>query len=238
MHVVSEPALAPWIQARHLGDDALDAYREAFTSHPARLVVLRDVLVELVAQRLARFLDAEGRFEKEHGIYSVHDGGVPEETWLQADEADRFFRYGRLVGTPSEFQMSPNALTYLRFRKAFQDPSFLRFFERISGLELGWSDYFGSHSMARGDFLKPHDDDNRNRRLALVIYLSPGWEPRFGGALHVVDAAGRTTVVEAIYNSMVVFDVAADSTHSVAPIEAAAGDRKRLTIGGWYHRPG
>jgi hypothetical protein len=235
--MIDPAALRGWMQPRHLDVDALEAYREAFTSHPARMVVLEDVLVEPVAERLWRFLDAEAQFEKEHGIYSVHEGGVSEETWLQADQADRFFRYGKLVGTPPEFQLSPNALTYLRFRKAFQDPNFLRFFERLSGLSLGWSDDFGSHAMGRGDFLKAHDDDNRNRRLALVIYLSPGWDPAFGGALHVVDATGNTTVVDARYNRMVVFDVAANSTHSVSPIEAAAEDKKRLTIGGWYHRP-
>ena len=36
---------------------------------------------------------------------------------------------------------------------------------------------------------------------------------------------------------MVVFDVLAETEHRVTPVEPAAGDRARLTIGGWYHRP-
>ena len=91
--------------------------------------------------------------------------------------------------------------------------------------------------MKSGDCLNPHNDDNRNRRLALVIYLSVDWESGFGGALNVIDSQGRRTKIEAEYNSMVVFDVAAGTTHLVAPISPKAGDSARLTIGGWYHKP-
>ena len=90
--------------------------------------------------------------------------------------------------------------------------------------------------MKQDDFLKPHSDDNRNRSLALVIYLSPAWLSRFGGALNVVDSQGRRTIIEAEYNSMVVFDVAAGTTHFVDPINSNAGALSRLTIGGWYHK--
>jgi Rps23 Pro-64 3,4-dihydroxylase Tpa1-like proline 4-hydroxylase len=89
--------------------------------------------------------------------------------------------------------------------------------------------------MKAGDFLKPHNDDNRNRSLALVIYLSADWAPHFGGALNVVDGEGRTTKIEAEYNSMVVFDVAADTRHFVDPIPQ--DNFARVTIGGWYHKP-
>src|SRR2546430_13732491 len=69
---------------------------------------------------------------------------------------------------------------------AFQRPEFKAFFESISGMPLGWSDDFGAHAMAAGDFLRPHSDDNKDRQLALVIYLTPGWKREFGGVLRVV----------------------------------------------------
>jgi Rps23 Pro-64 3,4-dihydroxylase Tpa1-like proline 4-hydroxylase len=69
------------------------------------------------------------------------------------------------------------------------------------------------------------------------MYLSPGWSPSFGGALHMADEAGGDTRVEATYNSIVVFDVQAENSHLVAPIEGAAGETRRLTIGGWYPKP-
>ena len=67
--------------------------------------------------------------------------------------------------------------------------------------------------MIQGDFLRPHSDDNRNRHLALVIYLSPGWEADFGGELHMVDQEGHDTALPPVYNSLVAFDVLTDSQH-------------------------
>ena len=165
-------------------------------------------------------------------MYSV-EGAVTEEAYLQTSEQDRFFRYRRLVATPPQFHMTPNALTYLQFRKAFQRPELRQFFETISGLPLGWSDDFGAHSMIGGDFLRPHSDDNQNRRLALVIYLSHDWHRDFGGQLRVVHEDGSFTEVEPEDNSVIAFDVLSAPSHLVLPILA---DRPRLSVGGWYHK--
>lgn len=229
--------LRPWIQAQHLDDEALKTYRKRFETHPARMTVLEDFLVPAMADKLSRFLSDEATFEPEFGLFSGPDGAVPEEVWAAAPEDDRFFRYGRNVGIPPEHRFSPNALTYLRFRKTFQTDACKGFFEEITGLELGASDDFGSHRMAVGDYMRAHDDDNNDRRVAIVIYLTPGWEPRFGGTLHVRDAAGEVHDVEARYNSAVVFDTQADTVHYVDPVTEEAGELARLTIGGWYHNP-
>lgn len=45
------------------------------------------------------------------------------------------------------------------------------------------------------------------------------------------------STVEATYNSLVVFDTRAGTKHYVVPIADGVGERKRLTIGGWYHEP-
>lgn len=201
-------------------------------------MVLEDFLVPAVAERLGRFLDGEAEFATEYGLYGVDDRRVEEREWLAADDDARFFRFSKNVGTRPEFQLSDNALTYLRFRTTFQRSDEMRaFFEAATGLELASSDDFGSHSMQAGDFLRTHDDDNRNRRLALVLYLSAGWRPDYGGSLEIVDPDGRTSIVEARFNSLVAFDTRAGTTHRVLPISDAAGERRRLTIGGWYHQP-
>jgi Rps23 Pro-64 3,4-dihydroxylase Tpa1-like proline 4-hydroxylase len=226
--------LESWLQRQHLTEETLEQYRSAFTAHPARLTVIRDFLAPHVAVKLNRFLESEAQFAPEFGLYSI-DGATSEEEWLRADERDRFFRLRKLVSTAPQFKMSPNALTYLQFRKAFQRPEFKTFFEAISGLSLGWSDDFGAHSMIEGDFLRPHSDDNRNRRMALVIYLSQAWEPSFGGQLRVLHKDGIFTEIEPQYNSMIAFDVLTAPAHTVLPITRAAGARQRLSIGGWYH---
>jgi len=220
------------IQPSHLTNDATKKYREAFNAHPARLVVINDFLRPEVAQRLSRFLAQEAIFVSEYGLYSSKNA-VDESRFLAAADNDRFFRFSKLTGTSPAFQMSPNAITYLQFRRAFQQPDFQVFFESISGLRLGWSDDFGAHKMSSGDFLRPHSDDNRNRRLALVIYLSPDGEKECGGVLHVVDGAANDTEVLPEYNSMVAFDVLGAAQHYVSPISAGV----RLSIGGWYHKP-
>lgn len=222
-----------WIQAQHLEDDALRACRERFRRHPARLTVIEDFLLPPVADRLSAFLANEAVFTPEYGVYAS-ENAVPEQAFLAAPDPDRFFRMQRLTGTAPEFRMSPNALTYVRFRQTFQQDAFKAFFEAVSGLPLGTSDDFGSHRMGPGDYLRPHTDDNRNRRLALVLYLSPAWEPDFGGSLHILPPGLDEIEIVPRYNSMVIFDVLVDARHRVAPVRAGA----RLSIGGWYHKTG
>ena len=226
--------LSRWIQSEHLSAETAERYRDAFASHPARMVVFRDFLVPPTADKLSTFLAQEAEFQPEYGLYSA-EGAVPENEWRAAPAQDRFFRYSRLVGVPPQFQMSPNAVTYLRFRTLFQrDDSLRAYFALVSGLPLQASDDFGSHRMDPGDFLRPHDDNNRDRTLALVLYLSPDWQAGFGGGLHVVDEGGTETRLESEYNSLVVFDTRARTRHFVEPVRSP-DDRPRLSIGGWYH---
>ena len=233
---IDRQKLAGWIQPQHLDDAALERYQRSFASHPAHLVVIKDFLQPQIAERLSRFLGNEAEFKDEYGLHSV-EGAVTPEEWHRARDDDRLFKLGKLVGTPPQFQTSMNALTYLQFRMTFQRPEFRAFFEAISGMPLGASDDFGAHSMTQDDVLRPHSDDNKNRQLALVIYLSPGWKPEFGGQLRVVHLDGKETVVEAEYNSVIAFNVLTHSAHVVAPVRSDDGTiKRRLTIGGWYHK--
>jgi Rps23 Pro-64 3,4-dihydroxylase Tpa1-like proline 4-hydroxylase len=236
MVAVDRQKLGAWIQPQHLESAALEEYRKSYTSHPARLVVIKDFLQPQVAERLSRFLSDEAEFKAEYGLYTV-EGAAKEQDWLRAKDEDRFFKYGKLVGTPPQFQTSLNALTYLQFRMTFQRPEFKAFFEAISGMPLGASDDFGAHSMTSESLLRPHSDDNRNRQLALVIYLTPGWKPVYGGQLLVTHLDGKTTVVEAEYNSIIAFNVLTHKAHVVERIRSSDGTTpRRLTIGGWYHK--
>ena len=234
--MVDNDFLAKWIQPQHLDPGKLVEYREMFESNPARMTVLEEFLVPDKAEKLGRFLATEARFEDEFGLYSV-EGGADKESWDAAEEEDRFFKFGKLIGIDPEAQFSPNVLTYLQLRKTFQDVRFKEFFDSVSGLRLGTSDDFGSHRMSEGDFLRQHDDDNKNRRLAIVIYLTPEWKPEEGGSLHVVDRDGGQHNVDANYNSIVMFDTLAGTTHYVDRITPTDDSRTRYTIGGWYHNP-
>ena len=224
--------LGSWIQPHHLEHSALEEYRRTFTTHPARLIYLKNFLMPEVAKRLSNFLSQEAIFRPEFGIYSSEEA-VTEEQYDAAPDVERFFRMRRMVGTHPQFTMSPNALTYVRFRQLFQHREFKAFFETISNLALASSEDFGSHLMLAGDFLRPHNDNNKNRQLALVIYLSPGWERHRGGNLHVFNSHVSSEVIPE-YNSMVAFDVLVSATHEVSVID----NGMRFSIGGWYHKDG
>jgi len=88
----------------------------------------------------------EAEFQTVYGLYSAGPKWPSEETWLRAEESDRFFRFSKLVGVSPKYRLSSNTLSYLRFRSAFDDGGLRLSFERLSGLRLGSSDSFGCHS--------------------------------------------------------------------------------------------
>jgi hypothetical protein len=234
--MLDREALRAWIGAEHLDAGALQGYRKRLESHPARMIVLTDVLAGQPATALATFLQHGAEYGVEHGLYS-HPGAAEPSAWEAAPEPDRFFRYGKLAGTRPDAALDPSTLTYLKWRAFVTQPAYHDFFEELTGITLGPSDDFGVHRFAVGDFLKDHDDENKNRRVAFVIYLTPDWRREYGGALLMADRSGDVHRVDSMFNSMVVFDVSAGSTHHVGRIEEVAGDHARYTFGGWFPNP-
>jgi hypothetical protein len=229
-------ALARWIQPQHLTETAVAGYRDAMSAHPAKMVVLRDFLLEPVALGLAAFLADGATYTVEHGLYTV-EGSVPADRWDTAAEADRFFRFGKLTGQRPEAMLSDDMLMYLHWRTFVTEPPFHDLFQDIAGMPLGPSDDFGCHEFNVGDFLLAHDDANKNRRIAFVMYLTPGWRDDHGGALFMTAADGTTDVTQAQFNSIAIFDTLAESSHRVGKIEQAAGELARRTFGGWFPNP-
>ena len=54
----------------------------------------------------------------------------------------------------------------------FPGQPFMDFFSLLLGVQIGGVQW-NVHSMGRGDFLRIHNDDLRNRQFAFVLYLSP-----------------------------------------------------------------
>ena len=75
--------------------------------------------------------------------------------------------------------------------------SFLGFLERLSGIPALLPDPYlqggGLHETHRGGFLRVHADFNRHRemrldrRLNLLVYMNPDWQPEWGGELELWD---------------------------------------------------
>lgn len=231
--------LDSWIHPQHLKPQALEIYHRAFTSHPARVLVLKDFLVGEVAERLSQFFSCEAQFKPVYGLYSnAHKDGnisdVSKDAWFEAEEHNRFYRWSDYAGVFNEFRLSSNLLLFQNFLSAFRSNSFKVFFQEISGLKFGSTPLINAYSYRAGDFLSSHTDDVKSKRLSFVLYFSAHWERRFGGVLHLFDRNGDLMVIEPDYNSLVIFDVTAKTEHFVSPVEPCAGDRARLTISGWF----
>lgn len=218
---------------RHLEEDAPRTYRKTFARR--RRLVVPHFLRRDVADRCHQFLAHEAEYRRTYGLYSVSGHETSEQHWREAEESDRFYSIGRLAGAQPEFQLSANAVHYLKLRSAVRDPRFGVFLEQITGIPLSGLANPHVNAFEVGDCLKVHNDAVGPRRLAIIFYLSRDWRSDFGGALHMLNEDGSEEKIEAEYNSFVVFDVTVSSRHYIAPIEAAAGDRSRLTLSVWGH---
>lgn len=228
--------LASYFSPRHLEQAALRRCRDAFLSHPARLLVIRPALRAEVARPIARFLAGQVAFARSYGLYSAN-GPVPEERWSAAAEDDRFFRFGICRDAHLQQRSGEGWRFYFGLRQAIRSGAVAGWCEAVTGGRLGPSTEPNVVAMQAGDFLRRHTDLGQRRRLAYVFYLSYGWQRAYGGVLQVVDAAGSVTRIEPAYNSLVLFDVTAQREHAVATVTAAAGRRVRLTVSGWFTDP-
>ena len=225
--------LHAWVDPRHLEEKSLKTYREAAMSHPARLVCLKSFLRDDVAEKVSRFLVDEADFET---MYKLK--GNPEyvsaEEWLKAEDSQRFFRFRMLVGARPEFQLSVNLLTFLKLRSTLSDSGSKVFFEKMVELPLGTATPPYANSFKNGDFLCLHSDNQDNRYLAVILYLSPDWDASYGGALHLAGENMDPIKIDVEYNQLIAFDVTADTRHYVEAVSPNAGNRARVNIGWWF----
>ncbi|MEN1927454.1 2OG-Fe(II) oxygenase [Luteimonas sp. MJ250] len=122
---------------------------------------------------------------------------------------------------------------YARLDACIRSPGFLGLVERMTGIDglLYDVDYFGggTHENRDGQSLDNHIDFNHHpatgwhRRLNLIVYLNPEWDPDWGGALelhrdpHDPDADEVVAVVPG-YNRCVIFETTEHSWHGFPPI--------------------
>lgn len=230
--------LRRWVDERHLElsptELADSVSRFTSTCH----LVLGNFLRPKAAAQVAGFLAEEAEFEIRYGLYSARPKAVSEARWQRANDDDRFYRHRKLSGARDGRELSTRLVDFLRLRRDLYDSAFRHLFESLTGLALGALGPLVARAYEAGDYLRPHTDDAEGRQLALILYLAPAWRQEYGGSLHLTDPEGRQVVIGAEYNSAAVFDVTAGSEHWVAPISAHAAARARLTLSGWFARPG
>ncbi len=117
-----------------------------------------------------------------------------------------------------------------RLHEALASPAFLADLEHITGIPgleadatLGGA---GMHMTGPHGRLDVHVDFNYvegrdlHRRLNILVYLNPGWEPKWGGAVELWDrrVKQRHRSVSPLLNRCVLFETSAISFHGVEPL--------------------
>lgn len=107
----------------------------------------------------------------------------------------------------------------------FNSGPFIRFLETLTGIPRLLPDphLFGGgiHLVKRGGVLQVHSDFNwaehleAHRRVNMFVYLNPGWQAEWGGALELWDKACREKVCAyaPLFNRFLVFSAASDTFH-------------------------
>lgn len=114
----------------------------------------------------------------------------------------------------------------------FNDLPFMNFAKAVTG-EAGVTKIDAQATWYRpGDFLTQHDDHNAGeRRAAYTLGLARDWRPDWGGQLLFHDKGGDITRgFKPGFNVWTVFKT--PQMHSVAPVAAYAGGRRR-SVTGW-----
>ena len=107
----------------------------------------------------------------------------------------------------------------------------------IAGLQFD-PHYFGggAHENLHGQSLNPHVDFNfhpktrQHRRLNLILYLSPGWDPDWGGSiqLHRVPyqkSENEIVTITPVFNRCVIFETSECSWHGFKRIDLPENKR-------------
>ena len=124
---------------------------------------------------------------------------------------------------------------YRRLCLGLSSKAFLAGMSELSGIGgLTWDANFtggGLHATARAGLLDVHVDFNFEsslglyRRLNILIYLNPAWEPAWGGAVEFWDAEVKecSSAFLPIHNRCIIFATSDRSFHGVAAVSCPPG---------------
>jgi hypothetical protein len=181
-----------------------------------RLVVIRNAFDPAFAERIHRSLDSSTAWRAYEG-YEEH-----------------FHYHHHNLYDPAEF---PPEVAWCS--RIFSSPRTKAWAGRLSGRQCGGPAQFAASWYRPGDHSLPHTDAvpvkaEANRQVAFVWHLARDWRPEWGGALYWCP---RDLYLPPAFNTLVLFNVAPDTSHFVTQVSPFAAG-KRLAINGWWTGPG
>lgn len=126
----------------------------------------------------------------------------------------------------------------------------IRFLETLTGITGLVADPTlaggGLHRIEAGGFLDVHADFNHHphldldRRINVLLYLNPGWDPAWGGALELWDRSMQRCErsIEPVLNRCVVFDTTDSSFHGHPSKLACPPEQARCSLAFYYYSNG
>lgn len=124
---------------------------------------------------------------------------------------------------------------------------FMQFLVTVTGIPSLFLDpYFiggGAMSTPNGGFLQVHADFNWHallqswRRVNVLLYLTPGWQQEWGGALELWSRDGQARVqsIDFRFNRAVIFETSSDSFHGQPePLRSPIGTSRNIFSAFYY----
>lgn len=213
---------------------------------------MRAALVQRICEQLKRNaarLSAEFARDRSpvQSHFAVLDDVLPAVEVEQIHASFPPLSQMRLMSTFRERKYTSKALDQMQPRIhdavfAFQSPEVIDEVTRITGFKGMMADpslYAGGISaMTKGQFLNPHIDNSheatrtRYRRINVLFYVTPNWQPDAGGNLELWDpAVRRPTEIPSLFNRLVIMETNSRSWHSVNPVRANA---TRCCVSNYY----
>ena len=120
---------------------------------------------------------------------------------------------------------------------------FISKLKKITGIKKLYPDVGlhggGMHLHGQGDKLNMHLDYSIHpklklqRKLNLIIYLGEGWDPSWGGQLHL-QSKTNTTKIDTLFNRAIIFDTTQNSYHGLPDPIQCPEDKYRKSIAVYY----
>jgi Rps23 Pro-64 3,4-dihydroxylase Tpa1-like proline 4-hydroxylase len=232
---------------RRQGDDTVAQVSNLCVPERSSLSLTEQVRAKLLEHEV----DLAAQFHLKHGPvkcrYAVLDGILPEETCHQIHAAFPSVNQMRLLDSFRERKYTSKAVDKMdpligEALYAFQSPLVMEIVGRITGIQDLVADpsfYAGGVSaMTPGQFLNPHLDNSHEssrryyRRLNLLYYVTPDWQPHGGGNLELWDPGVRTPVeIPSLFNRLVIMETNRLSWHSVNTVRQAG---TRCCVSNYY----
>jgi hypothetical protein len=236
--VDGDPAAA-WLCAPHRGETSWSRLRQRYARSSCRAFQVESLLNISRARCLARYLSHEAAYETVHALRAPHAAQegvilrgqhVTRDEWQASASDQRLFRFDTLI-VPGEY--SEGAAMFVDFALFLRSAQFRALLSQATGEPLG-EIHVEAHRMQAGDFVGLHSDARARRRLAMVLYLSEGWDRADGGLFLMTENNGQTRVFTPSFNSLLVFSPSGHLGHCVSPVTSR---QPRLSINAWCLDP-